>query len=356
MNDRKIETEHPPTKKSSVKLTKELYNIKNSIPSAQPFSPHDIALTGTVDANQLVEIANAKNLLKITQTNSINPNELKKITDLELGSNTRAELMVTKYTEKQIKLAALTQILLGASSGVDQSQLGDCWFETSLASVAKSYQGQLSIANMINKNKDGSYTVTFPGAKQNPINVTDKEIKDYALTNSAKWADIIEAAMIKLKPNDINLGGLTQNGIQLLTGKDSLGLILTPNAHKTYLTNLSTFINNTIKLGEPLAADVQVTTNNGTFSHAFAIEAYDPKNDTITVRNPWGINLAGNIVNVGKINLPEVGQTINGVSNLGNGVLSMPLTTFNDNFTALYFITPNKKNMQILNNITEAEN
>ncbi len=72
---------------------------------------------------------------------------------------------VLDESPSEIKQTLIVNKELGSVSGVDQSGWGDCWFESSLASLARTTQGQLTIAKMIKQNKDGTYTVTFPGLK-----------------------------------------------------------------------------------------------------------------------------------------------------------------------------------------------
>ncbi len=340
-------------KDTKKKLIQACYDSHTKVENqpCKPFTALDIANTGLVDANNLVNVENAKKNSAIENPVSklISPKLLDKYTAIDLESSSRAELMASKYDDNQVKQAVQTQIDIGASSGVNQGQLGDCWFESGLASVANSSYGRKLLADMVTQNKDGSYTVTFPGSLKTPVNVTEEDFKRFHLTNSAKWANVIEAAIIKLRPSSINFGGLSPDSLNVLTGKEAWGLQLTPKSDTKYMKNLGLFINNTLSLGQPIIADVSVRTNEGQFSHAFSVEKYDPKTGTIIVRNPWGANLAGNMIQIGNFKTPQVGQTLDGVTNHGNGVLTMPLSTFNDNFSDIAFLVPNKANMAILN-------
>jgi len=80
--------------------------------------------------------------------------------------------------------------------GVAQGVLGDCYFMASLAAVAHNYPE--IIKNMIRDNPDGTYTVTFPGAKDEPITIdppTESERGLFAgAADHGKWAPIIEKA------------------------------------------------------------------------------------------------------------------------------------------------------------------
>ena len=71
--------------------------------------------------------------------------------------------------------------------GVTQLPYGDCFFEAALASLADTKQGQQLIKNMIKENKDGSYTVTFPGDPKHPIRVTAQDLKNSGTKDGATW-------------------------------------------------------------------------------------------------------------------------------------------------------------------------
>ncbi|MBU6450158.1 MAG: hypothetical protein KGS72_00150 [Cyanobacteria bacterium REEB67] len=79
---------------------------------------------------------------------------------------------------------------------VTQGASGDCYFDSALAAVAKT-QPEI-IANSIKLNENGTYTVTFKGDPQHPIDVEPPTDSELSLYNSASadgtWANIIEKA------------------------------------------------------------------------------------------------------------------------------------------------------------------
>src|SRR5262249_25417221 len=90
-----------------------------------------------------------------------------------------------------------------APDAVNQGHVGDCYFLGPLASLASSDAGKQTILNMIKDNgpdKSGrhTYTVTFPGAPNEPINVaapTDSEVALYNGSNyRGVWASVVEKA------------------------------------------------------------------------------------------------------------------------------------------------------------------
>lgn len=127
--------------------------------------------------------------------------------------------------------------------GVEQGLIGDCYFVSTLAAVAQT--NPQSIKDMICENPDGSYTVTFPGAKNEPITVqpiTEAERGMFlGAAEHGTWAPIIEKAygtycQKKLFRREITNnwsgGNLPSEGadggghrlahlIHLLTGKDA---------------------------------------------------------------------------------------------------------------------------------------
>jgi len=79
---------------------------------------------------------------------------------------------------------------------VVQGEVNDCFFMAPLASVAKA--NPKIISDSIKQNTDGSYTVTFAGAKDKPQTVaalTDEELKNYAKVGAkGTWPAVMEKA------------------------------------------------------------------------------------------------------------------------------------------------------------------
>ena len=93
---------------------------------------------------------------------------------------------------------------LAGAGGIDQGKHNDCVFEATVAAVATTAKGQVAISQAILLNADYSYTVTFPGAPQRPIKVTQTDLKTTGVHDSATWADVLEAALIISDPNFAN--------------------------------------------------------------------------------------------------------------------------------------------------------
>src|SRR5262249_2412454 len=110
-----------------------------------------------------------------------------------------------------------------------QGRINDCPFLADLAALAGTPDGKQAIKDMIHANADGTYTVTFPGAPDQPITVaapTDSELAYYAGgSDCGTWASVLEKAYGKyldannIVPQDGVPSGSPMPGFELLTGK-----------------------------------------------------------------------------------------------------------------------------------------
>ncbi|MBZ0187392.1 MAG: hypothetical protein K8F91_14190, partial [Candidatus Obscuribacterales bacterium] len=239
---------------------------------------------------------------------------------------------------------------------IDQAHIADCFFEATLSSLANSEKGREKIKNMIEENADGSFTVRFPGAKDSPINVSKEDIKESGVNNNEKWADVLETAFLEhthggkpwsdlFKQSGISpLAGVTtmREAAQLLTGND----VMTDQFALTDLVSGQLTLGHTSK--ENVRRDLERALENGdtitaganpSFAkylggrdpgpvpdqHVYAVLGFDPETDTVRVRNPWG-SMAGSP-------LSDENSTADGITHLGDGVLSMSMDTFYGRFS-----------------------
>lgn len=238
---------------------------------------------------------------------------------------------------------------------VDQGAIGDCFFMAALSSLANTDQGRKVIQEMIELNPDGSYTVRFKGDKDRPVTVTDDDIKELGLTNGAKWADIVEAAFLKYTSDGLLRDVLKQSGIGLFARvrntRDAIHL-LTGGDVATDQFSITDLGSQQLTFGETSPVNVRrdlvwamqhqavVTAGaNADFArflggndpgpvpdnHVYAVLSFDPKTDTVVVRNPWGHNSGSP--------LSEEGKTVDGITNIGEGKLQMSLATFMKRFS-----------------------
>jgi len=245
-------------------------------------------------------------------------------------------------------------------SGVDQASYGDCFFLSALASMANTEAGKQRIQDMISTNADGSYTVTFPGDRSKPVTVTKAELQNAGTLNGSTWANVLETAFLKYNHGDGGRRGINDflptvedmpllgkaasapDALALLTGEsvttDQLGFLDIVDRRlglgATSKDNVARDLERALADGQPVTA---VTAGDwlkylGSNSpgaipdfHVFSVLSYDPKTETVIVRNPWGHN--------DDTPLATQGSTVDGVTNLGDGKLSMSLDTFMTRFS-----------------------
>src|SRR5262249_14950228 len=104
---------------------------------------------------------------------------------------------------------------LDPADAVNQGQVGDCWFMSSLEAVALANPGLIRQA--LRANANGTYTVTFHiGGRAVPVTVTDQMpyLADYVYaspgSDGAKWAMVYEKALAQLV-DGYALAGRDQN-------------------------------------------------------------------------------------------------------------------------------------------------
>jgi hypothetical protein len=222
---------------------------------------------------------------------------------------------------------------LSGAGGVDQGQYSDCVFEASLAAVATTFTGQAAISQMIVQNADGSYTVAFPGNPEQPVNLTQSALTTLGVTDSATWADILEAALITSNPNFANGAVLPLNATGAADGSPP-----TPAQYALYLLtgNLASKdvasspeigqeINQALGNGQPVVAYCSNDDQGALVSgHEWTVIACDPQASYITLRNPWG-------------SYGTAGTTDDGVSYDGNAEVTMSLALFGQYYDEVTF-------------------
>lgn len=199
---------------------------------------------------------------------------------------------------------------------VVQGASPDCFFLATVSSMAKSKPEEL--AKLITDNKNGTYTVTFPGDSAHPVTVkrpNDAELAVYAKASEhGIWAPVLEKAFMNyleanpearrkaLSEDDVAAGGTGRNvlasggrvtfAMELLTGK-SVSMIM-PSAGTDGATVAENVSGN---LGKALPVVAAVEKGNAYaeslglptgYHHAYSVLGYDPQTQTYTIRNPYG--------------------------------------------------------------------
>lgn len=200
---------------------------------------------------------------------------------------------------------------------IKQGTLGDCYFEAVLASTAKSRPE--AIVDMIKDNRDGTYTVTFPGAPDQPITVKAPTEAELGVYNRASkygtWANVLEKAYGEYRKNNETWfeklrrptstpsdgsdgGGPITHPTELLTGQKT-GFTWCdandPSKNEEVARNLkeafSTNPPKVVSAGTPGDSDRERLSNDYVAGHAYSVLGYreDGKGGQfVTVRNPWG--------------------------------------------------------------------
>lgn len=114
--------------------------------------------------------------------------------------------------------------------GIQQGIMGDCYFVASVAAVART--SPETIKQMIVDHKNGTYTVTFPGNKDEPVTVTAPTEAERGLFNGSSehgiWASVLEKAYGEYcnkhfwRRTPLNLSG----GLTTVEGADGGGVFL----------------------------------------------------------------------------------------------------------------------------------
>lgn len=204
---------------------------------------------------------------------------------------------------------------------VMQGVIGDCYFEAAVASLA-AVDPDL-IQKMIKDNGDGTYTVTFPGAPDEPITVQAPTEAEMGLYNqggmNGSWACVLEKAYGEYSQKHFwrrgphNMGGgntptegadggehplMMGRAMNLLTGHSNNTDSLSLSSEATIAERLDQALNGTSK--HPVIAGISGSifnlgpdkTDDGFYTaHMYSVVAFDPNGPdggTVTIRNPWG--------------------------------------------------------------------
>jgi hypothetical protein len=222
---------------------------------------------------------------------------------------------------------------LSGAGGVDQGKYNDCVFEASTAAVATTARGQLAISQAIVQNSDGSFTVTFPGAPQRPIKVTQTDLKTTRVHDSATWADVLEAALIISDPNFANGSHPppdatgAADGSRPTPAQYALHLLTGSPASKDVASSskIGGKTAQALGNGQPVVAFCANNDEGALVSgHEWTVIACDPQSNQITLRNPWG-------------NFKTAGTSKAGVAYDGNAEVTMTLQLFGQFYKEVTF-------------------
>jgi len=188
---------------------------------------------------------------------------------------------------------------------ISQGSLGDCYLLSAIGSLAA--VNPEVIRDMIEDNKDGTYTVTFPGDPGYPVRIsapTDAELGLFAGGSQfGTWPAVLEKAYgayfgLTTVPGDIaDWGGTAASGVKLLSpgGADLDDLYFSDPAEIE--KKLQAALNNgcPVTLGTRQSLSALLGNSDDVIGdaeipagHSYSVIGYDPGTQTVTIRNPWG--------------------------------------------------------------------
>jgi Calpain family cysteine protease len=230
-------------------------------------------------------------------------------------------------------------VRVGGAAGIDQGEHGDCWFESAVAALARYPAGTRLLSDMITE-EGGVYRVKFLDEPTTRWKVTQQDITQNHIKDNAPWADILEAAMMKRYPQMQTGGNVDHTFVSVIgeaTSVMGLSMLTGHQATSQKLKEISTeqleeLLERDMRLAIPTTASTRSSIPNQAVvqDHCYSVLGYNPQSQIITVRNPWGNNR-----NSTYPNLPKAGTTSFGVTDLGNGVQQMSITTFSKYYVLL---------------------
>jgi hypothetical protein len=173
----------------------------------------------------------------------------------------------------------------------------DCYFNSAVGSLAQA--SPQSIAKLIQPNPDGTFMVAFPGKAAERIPApTDAEIAAYTDAADGIWFNVLEKAYAKIRP--ISPKQATNEPIDAATliGGNENAVMALVSGHPTKVTRFPLTSNQTadarflqqVRLELAAAFHNHLAVVTAKFHHAYAVVAYDPRTDTITIHNPYDGN------------------------------------------------------------------
>ncbi len=197
--------------------------------------------------------------------------------------------------------------------GIQQGIMGDCYLLASVAAVAE--MTPETIKRMVVDNRDGTYTVTFPGDKDEPQTVTAPTETELGLyngsTENGMWGSVIEKAYGQWCQKSIGrrtplnwTGGLTtaegadgggwhlNRVLRLLTGEDAdqdwNAFTFNSTTRRKLLEHVTGEDKVPVVAWQKWFREFGVT---GVANHVYSVLDFNPEGKdggTVTLYNPWG--------------------------------------------------------------------
>jgi hypothetical protein len=180
-------------------------------------------------------------------------------------------------------------------TAIRQDWTSDCYFLSTVGALAQ--VNPQAIVRLIARGSDGKFTVSFPGNP--PIRVpapTDAELATYTNARDGLWLSVLEKAYaivrIKAEPTQAStkepldsVGFRTGNPgvVELLTGHPSKAIDLPANSHRP----ADEALRRELRARFQTAFRDHLAVMLGNSHHDYAIVAYEPASDLVTIHNPY---------------------------------------------------------------------
>lgn len=204
------------------------------------------------------------------------------------------------FLQQQKALEAKSRDLFNGepdAMAVKQGRFGTCYFISAM--VHKAQLDPAALRKMIKDNGNGTYTVTFAGAKPVTVNApTDTELlmKTNAGQNGT-WATVLETAYARMRNKEAWLpyteamdkveGGRGSDGISAFSKNGADNDMLTLTSEATTRRKLQSSVSQRKMITAGLNKDL-IRTSPIQDGHEYTVIGYDRESDTVTIRNPWG--------------------------------------------------------------------
>ncbi len=227
-----------------------------------------------------------------------------------------------------------------------QGETGSCFVLSPMNAMLE--KNPNAIKNMIRDNKDGTSTVTFPGAKDKPVTISNPTDAERLTYSSGSQSAIIEKAYAKhmaaqsgqeakFSGKDGKLrspvqeimkdGGDMAESMKLLTGREA-GFVTTNNDKLvSHLKNANLKDQNVVAVSK--TKDKLPEGSPLLHTHAFAVTGFDEKTHTVELKNPYSSSRDGSPIEP----INSQGKALDGKN---DGRFKMPLNEFKKHFGWVY--------------------
>lgn len=179
-------------------------------------------------------------------------------------------------------------------NSIRQNREGSCWLLSAMSQMRPE-----EIQNMVRQTRDGRVVVQFPGRPPEVVSsLTEAERRIYSNSNG-DWAAYIEKAAAQhyaRQDQDIN-GGRGSRAYDLLrgTGGEVISMRQAGNGvDGREPAQVGRILEQALSQGRMVTTGIddndfnRGVSNAQTDGHAYAVVGYDPRTQTVTLRNPWG--------------------------------------------------------------------